>query len=56
MKEGAMLERSGKRVGKAGLFIKPTVFMVLTPSMAIVKEEIFGTQSLLLLLFSSHHI
>lgn len=42
IKEGAKLEIGGKRHGKVGLFIEPTVFSNVTDDMRIAKEEIFG--------------
>ncbi|XP_012263550.2 aldehyde dehydrogenase-like [Athalia rosae] len=41
-KEGAKLETGGKRLGKAGYFVEPTVFSNVTDNMQIAKEEIFG--------------
>jgi phenylacetaldehyde dehydrogenase len=40
--EGARCLTGGKRVGKRGYFIAPTVYVDCKPSMRIVKEEIFG--------------
>ncbi|KAK7013966.1 aldehyde dehydrogenase [Favolaschia claudopus] len=40
--EGASLHLGGERHGAEGYFIKPTIFTDVTPSMKIVKEEIFG--------------
>lgn len=40
--EGAVLECGGKRWGKKGYFIEPTVFSNVTPNMTIAREEIFG--------------
>jgi aldehyde dehydrogenase (NAD+) len=41
-KEGATVQAGGKRLGKEGYFIQPTIFTDCTPDMKIVKEEIFG--------------
>lgn len=41
-KEGARLLTGGKRVGKKGFFIEPTVFADVTDDMTIAREEIFG--------------
>jgi aldehyde dehydrogenase (NAD+) len=41
-KEGAKLMTGGKRIGKKGYFIEPTVFAGVTDDMTIAKEEIFG--------------
>lgn len=40
--EGATLAVGGSQHGSQGYFIQPTVFTDVTPSMKIVKEEIFG--------------
>jgi acyl-CoA reductase-like NAD-dependent aldehyde dehydrogenase len=40
--EGAKLLTGGKRVGKKGWFVEPTVFADVTDNMTIAKEEIFG--------------
>lgn len=42
VKEGARLVTGGKRVGKKGFFIEPTVFADVTDDMKIAREEIFG--------------
>ncbi|TYZ58899.1 hypothetical protein PybrP1_009503 [[Pythium] brassicae (nom. inval.)] len=42
VKEGARILTGGKRVGKKGFFIEPTVFADVTDDMAIAREEIFG--------------
>lgn len=41
-KEGAKLLLGGKRHGKKGYFVEPTVFADVTDDMTIAKEEIFG--------------
>lgn len=41
-KEGANLLTGGKRHGKKGYFVQPTVFEGVTDDMTIAKEEIFG--------------
>ena len=41
-KEGGKLNTGGKRVGKKGFFVEPTVFSDVTDDMTIAKEEIFG--------------
>ena len=41
-KEGANLACGGKRIGKKGFFIQPTVFTEVKDDMRIAKEEIFG--------------
>lgn len=41
-KEGAKLLTGGKRHGKKGYFIEPTVFADVQDNMTIAKEEIFG--------------
>lgn len=40
--EGAKLLTGGKRFGKRGFFIEPTVFTGVQDSMQIAREEIFG--------------
>jgi aldehyde dehydrogenase (NAD+) len=40
--EGAQCVTGGKRWGKKGFFIEPTVFDGVTDSMSIAREEIFG--------------
>jgi aldehyde dehydrogenase (NAD+) len=40
--EGAQCLTGGKRWGKRGFFIEPTVFDGVTDSMSIAREEIFG--------------
>jgi len=46
--QGAVLEAGGKRVGKEGYFVEPTVFSGVTDNMDIAREEIFGpVQSLI---------
>jgi aldehyde dehydrogenase (NAD+) len=40
--EGAQCLTGGKRWGKKGFFIEPTVFGGVTDSMSIAREEIFG--------------
>lgn len=40
--EGATLVTGGKRYGKLGYFIEPTIFSDSTDLMAIAREEIFG--------------
>jgi len=40
--EGARLIAGGKRWGKKGYFVEPTVFADVTDNMSIAKEEIFG--------------
>lgn len=40
--EGATLAAGGKRLGKKGYFIKPTIFDNVTNNMKIAREEIFG--------------
>lgn len=39
---GAQISAGGERLNNKGYFIRPTVFTKATPSMDIVKEEIFG--------------
>ena len=39
-KQGAKLNCGGKRVGKKGYFIEPTVFSDVTDDMRIAKEEV----------------
>lgn len=41
-KEGAKLQCGGKRWGKEGFFIEPTVFSNVGDNMKIAREEIFG--------------
>jgi len=41
-REGAKLLTGGKRLGKKGYFIEPTVFSDVKDEMTIAKEEIFG--------------
>jgi aldehyde dehydrogenase (NAD+) len=41
-KEGAKMLIGGKRCGKTGYFIEPTVFDHVTDDMKIAREEIFG--------------
>jgi aldehyde dehydrogenase (NAD+) len=41
-REGAELLTGGKRVGKCGYFIEPTVFANVQDEMKIAREEIFG--------------
>lgn len=41
-KEGAKLQCGGKRIGKVGYFIEPTVFSDVKDDMKIAQEEIFG--------------
>jgi aldehyde dehydrogenase (NAD+) len=41
-KEGASLLAAGKRAGKKGFFIEPTVFADVQDNMKIAREEIFG--------------
>ncbi|ORY29130.1 aldehyde dehydrogenase domain-containing protein [Naematelia encephala] len=40
--EGAKVITGGKRYGKTGYFIEPTIFGDVTANMKIVREEIFG--------------
>ncbi len=40
--EGARLVAGGKRLGRPGNFIQPTIFTDTRPEMAVVREEIFG--------------
>ena len=42
LKEGARLVTGGERVGKGGAYMTPAVFVDVTPSMRIAREEIFG--------------
>jgi len=39
---GAVLRCGGKRFGKVGCFIEPTIFSEVLPSMEIAQEEVFG--------------
>jgi aldehyde dehydrogenase (NAD+) len=41
-KEGAQCLTGGKRFGKTGYFVEPTLFTGVTDEMKIAKEEIFG--------------
>ena len=41
-KDGAQCVSGGKRVGKKGYFIEPTLFAGVTDNMRIAREEIFG--------------
>ncbi|OMJ73602.1 hypothetical protein SteCoe_27679 [Stentor coeruleus] len=41
-KEGAKILTGGKRWGKKGYFVEPTIFTDVTDNMTIAKEEIFG--------------
>lgn len=41
-KDGAKLEFGGKRWGKEGFFVEPTVFSNVTDDMRIAQDEIFG--------------
>ncbi len=41
-KEGAKMLCGGKRVGKQGYFVEPTIFDNVTDDMKIAKDEIFG--------------
>ncbi|HEX2486232.1 MAG TPA: aldehyde dehydrogenase family protein [Myxococcota bacterium] len=40
--EGARAVTGGKRVGKKGYFVAPTVLVDTKPSMKVIREEIFG--------------
>ena len=40
--EGAKLLVGGRRIGTAGYFMEPTVFVETRPDMRLVREEIFG--------------
>ncbi|KAI0344316.1 aldehyde dehydrogenase [Trametopsis cervina] len=40
--EGATVHLGGSRQGTAGYFVEPTIFTNVTPTMRIVREEIFG--------------
>jgi len=40
--EGATLHCGGTAVGGGGLFVRPAVFSDTTPTMRIVREEVFG--------------
>lgn len=40
--EGAQIAAGGNRIERGGYFVEPTVFTGCTPSMRIVREEIFG--------------
>ncbi|GAB6020800.1 hypothetical protein CHUAL_003458 [Chamberlinius hualienensis] len=40
--EGATLKTGGKRVGKTGFFVEPTIFTDVKDHMKICREEIFG--------------
>ena len=40
--EGARLIAGGKRAGRDGFFVEPTVFADVTDDMTIAREEIFG--------------
>lgn len=40
LKENAKLETGGKRIGKDGLFVEPTVFSNVTDDMSIAKDEV----------------
>lgn len=40
VKEGAKLMTGGKRVGKTGYYIEPTVFTNVTDDMTIAREEV----------------
>lgn len=40
--EGATVATGGKRIGKKGFFIEPTIFTDVKDDMTIVQEEIFG--------------
>jgi aldehyde dehydrogenase (NAD+) len=42
LKEGAVLVTGGKRRGKNGFFVEPTVFDNVSDEMTIAREEIFG--------------
>jgi aldehyde dehydrogenase (NAD+) len=41
-KEGASMLAGGKRVGKHGYFVEPTLFDNVTDDMKIARDEIFG--------------
>ena len=41
-KDGAKLLTGGKRHGRKGFFVEPTVFADVKDNMRIAKEEIFG--------------
>src|SRR5262249_28271505 len=41
-KQGATLLTGGRRMGKKGYFVEPTVFDNVKDDMAIAKDEIFG--------------
>src|SRR5438876_1999722 len=43
-KDGARMLLGGKRVGKKGYFIEPTVFADVTDEMKIAREEVFGPE------------
>jgi phenylacetaldehyde dehydrogenase len=40
--EGAEVVTGGERAGNSGYFVKPTVLAKTSPSMSVVREEIFG--------------
>lgn len=40
IKQNAKLEAGGKRIGKVGYFVEPTVFSNVTDDMSIAKEEV----------------
>ncbi|ODV98122.1 hypothetical protein PACTADRAFT_73742 [Pachysolen tannophilus NRRL Y-2460] len=42
VKEGAKILTGGKRIGKRGYFVEPTIFLTDREDYRIVKEEIFG--------------
>lgn len=42
IEDGAKLELGGKRWGKQGYFIEPTIFSNVTDDMRIARDEIFG--------------
>ena len=42
VKEGAEIAAGGKRFGKEGYFVEPTVLTNTKPGMKVVEEEIFG--------------
>ena len=41
-RDGAQVVTGGRQLGTAGTFIEPTLIVEATPSMSIVREEIFG--------------
>lgn len=42
LNDGAVARTGGHRIGEVGYFVEPTIFTDVSPSMSIVRDEIFG--------------